>query len=87
MAVPAGAPKNLVQGHEENGMVDREREGDVPHVSRTVDIIQTTSPTRVIFSTGAQSRVVESSHVGMEQAVECIGVGNLFAADLLNFLP
>ena len=87
MAVPAGAPKNLVQSHEEYGMVDREGEGDVPHVSRTVDIIQTTSPTRVILSTGAQSRVVESSHVGMEQAVECVGVGNLFAADLLNLLP
>ena len=84
MAVPTRPPEDLVQCHEEDGMVDREGERDVPHVSRTMDVIQTTGPTGIILPTGPQGWVVEATYVGMQQAVECIRIGNFLAADFLD---
>lgn len=53
----------------------------MPHVARTVGIIQPTGPTQVLLAAWSQGRVVQPTKIGMKEAVECVGVGNGLPAD------
>lgn len=62
-------------------MVDWEGQGDMAHVARTVAIVESAGPTQLLFAAWAQSRVIQSSNVGVEQAVKGIGVSDGFTAN------
>lgn len=86
MTVPTRHPEQAVQVGKEGGVVNREWEGDMSHVTRTVHIIEPTSPTQVLLAARSHGRVVEAAHVGVEQAVKRGGVGDLLEADALDLL-
>ena len=83
MTYPARAPQQLVQRHEEQRVVDRKWEGQVSHVTRTVDIVQRACPAQVVFVTWTEGGVVEPSDVGVKEAVKRVGICDLFTAHLL----
>ena len=74
---PARGSQQVVEGGEEDGMVDWKGEGNVAHVARAVHIVETTRPTRVLFVTGSKCRVIQSPQVGVQEAVKGVRVSNL----------
>ena len=86
MTVPARDPEQSVKVGEEDRMVDRQWEVNVPHMSRTMDVVQPTCPTQVVLAAGPHGRVVQPAQVRVEEAVEGVGVGDLPAADSLHLL-
>ena len=73
---PTGGLQELIEGGEEDRMIDWERECDVAHVARAMYVVETTCPTHILFVTGSKSWVIQSSKVGVQETVKGIWVSN-----------
>lgn len=67
-------------------MVNGQREGDMSHMARTVGIIESAGPAQVLLPARTQSRVVQSTQVGMEEAVKRVRVGYGLPTDAQNLV-
>ena len=83
-ATQAGAPQHLVERHEEDRVVDGQGKGNVSHVTGTVDVVQAAGSAQVMLVRRAQGWVVESTQVGVQQAVKDVWVGDLPTANLFD---
>ena len=59
----------------------------MPHVSRTVNVVQPACTTEIMLVARSQSWVVQTTKIGVQEAVERVGVGDFLATDLLDFRP
>lgn len=86
MADEARGAQKLIRCVEEHGAINREGELDVAQVAGAVHVVEPARATEVVLAGGSQGRVVKAAKVGIEQAVERVGIGNPFAADTGNLL-